>query len=182
MNPMLDQDIREILFFQLESTADKLRIFEEKIIGSCRYDFLTVTDRLTGYEIKSDHDSYERLKKQIQYYDRYFDENYIVIGKRHEKSVFSKIPPYWGIYCVYEGSIEKMRDAEPNPRLQRCKQLELLWKRELHNILKTHHLPRYPQKSAKFIRQRLCEKLEDAVLLKEICNELMERDYTIFDE
>ena len=52
---------------------------------------MLVTDKLTGFEIKSDSDNYERLSKQITSYNQFFDENYIVVGTSHKKSIESKI-------------------------------------------------------------------------------------------
>ena len=64
MNKRLyDKDIREPLFFFLEETYGKVRFFEEKIIGKSRADIMMVTEgALIGIEIKSDADTYARLK------------------------------------------------------------------------------------------------------------------------
>ena len=35
-------------------------------------DVMAVTDKLTGYEIKSDQDNYARLQDQVKAYDRFF--------------------------------------------------------------------------------------------------------------
>ena len=85
MNKRLyDKDIREPLFFFLEETYGKVRFFEEKIIGKSRADIMMVTEgALTGIEIKSDADSYARLKGRIKDYNKFFDYNYVVIGTTH---------------------------------------------------------------------------------------------------
>lgn len=173
---MLDRDIRERLFLTLENDSEKLRVFEEVVIGKNRCDFFTVTDRLTGYEIKSDSDSYARLKGQVKAYDRFFNENCLVVGRSHLKSAPAHIPDYWGIVCVGE-EIEWVRRPQPNPKLKPETQLALLWKRELRHILARYSLPAYPHKSRTFIAKRLVERLDPALLLGEICQELFERDY-----
>ena len=72
---MLDADIREPLFEYLELRYGKVRILEEKNIGKSRADVLAITDSvLIGLEIKSDGDSYTRLKSQIRNYNKYAPE------------------------------------------------------------------------------------------------------------
>ena len=63
-NLLLDKDIREPLFDHLEETYGKIRILEEKTTGRARSDVVMITeDKLYGIEIKSDADTYARLKK-----------------------------------------------------------------------------------------------------------------------
>lgn len=78
--------MRKILLEYLKIQYPNGKIFQEKVIGSAVCDVLLVTDRLIGFEIKSDADNYDRLPRQIKAYDRYFDENYLVIGVSHKKS------------------------------------------------------------------------------------------------
>lgn len=100
---MLDKEIREPLFDFLEEFYGKIRIFEEKITGLSRTDALGVIDgQLIGFEIKSDHDTYARLKRQTADYDELCDVNYLVVGKSHRKQADQHIPKHWGIICVYE--------------------------------------------------------------------------------
>ena len=174
---MLDPQIRDKLFFQIETTSPKISIFEEVIIGKSRCDFFAVTDKLTGYEIKSDADSYTRLRSQVKSYDRFFDENYLVVGKTHRKSAEKHIPEYWGLICVDEDSIETVREACPNPKVKTAEQLRLLWKRELWNILDRYSLPKYRSCSRQFITKKLLAFIDEKMLKAEICTELFERDY-----
>ena len=75
---LYDRDIREPLFDYLEERFGKTRMFEEKIIGRSRADIIMLTERqLIGLEIKSDADTYERLKRQIRDYNKYCDVNYV---------------------------------------------------------------------------------------------------------
>lgn len=173
---MLDPQIRDKFFYQLETTSEKIRIFEEVIIGKSRCDFFAVTDKLTGYEIKSDADSYTRLKSQVKSYDLFFNENYLVVGKSHLKSAEKHIPEYWGIICVSE-TVEFVREAKTNPKVKIVNQLRLLWKRELRHILARYSFPKYPQKSRQFITKKLVDCMDGQMLLGEICTELFERDY-----
>ncbi len=184
---LYDSDIREPLFDYLEERFGKTRIFEEKIIGKSRADLLLLTtSQIIGLEIKSDADTYERLKRQVRDYNKFCDANYIVIGRSHEKHVEEHIPDHWGILCVnVDGRdfiIEEMRPAKPNPKMKRELQITLIWRPELQHLLEINHLPGYKQKSKRFVQQKLLEKMEWDVLKPQMCEELFERDYTLYEE
>lgn len=102
MNKTLyDKDIREPLFDFLEGLYGKVRFFEEKMIGRSRADvMMVIDDALVGIEIKSDADTYARLKRQVRDYKRFFDYNYIVIGTSHAQHIFEHVPADWGIITV----------------------------------------------------------------------------------
>lgn len=184
---LYDCDIREPLFDYLEERFGKTRMFEEKIIGKSRADVLMLTEnQLIGLEIKSDADTYERLKQQVKNYDKYCDCNYIVVGSSHEKHVDKHVPAYWGILVVSVSGrdiiIEEKRAPAPNPKRKQELQLSLMWRSELQSLLENNRLPKYKQKSKKFVRQKLLEKLEWDVLKPQMCEELFERDYTLLEE
>ncbi|MGN0622064.1 MAG: sce7726 family protein [Porcipelethomonas sp.] len=181
---MLDPDIREALFMYLDENYEKHRTFEEVPIHTSRADIYAVTEHgLVGFEIKSDADSYSRLSMQIKNYDAYFDHNYVVVGRSHRKGVEKHIPEYWGIFCVYEDAekvcVELVRPHGDNPKCRLKKQMELLWKRELCHILKLNFMPKYAQKSKKFIRTKLIEQVPEDFLKAQLYDELFERDYTL---
>lgn len=111
---MNDKAIRDILIAYLQATNHEIRIYQEKSIGSSICDVMAVTDKLTGYEIKSDLDNYDRLETQIKAYDRFFDENYLVVSKSHSCSAEGKVPNYWGILCIYNDNITVVREAQKN--------------------------------------------------------------------
>lgn len=184
---LYDRDIREPLFDYLEERFGKTRIFEEKVIGKSRADLLMLTtDQIIGLEIKSDADTYERLKRQVRDYNKYCDVNYIVIGPSHVRHVEEHIPKYWGVLTVKvkgrEFLIEELRPAEPNPKMKRELQITLVWRPELQRLLEINRLPKYKQRSKKFVQQKLLEKMEWEQLKLQICEELFERDYTLWEE
>ena len=183
-----DADIREPLFDFLEERYGKVRILEEKTTGRARADVVMVTDRyLYGIEIKSDADIYTRLKKQVRYYDQYYDRNIIVVGSTHAAHISSHVPEWWGIISVevIEGIVDfyVIREAETNPEVQPEKKITILWRPELNRILEMNGLPRYKQKSKAFVQEKILEKVEAEKLWPQVMNELFERDYnTIADE
>lgn len=81
---LYDKDIREPLFDFLEGMYGKIRILEEKQIGKSRADIVMVLpDLVAGIEIKSDADTYVRLKRQVKDYDQFYDRNYVAAGSSH---------------------------------------------------------------------------------------------------
>ena len=185
MKKLLDKDIREPLFMHFDIKYGKVRFFEEKTIGRSRADVMMVTDdAITGLEIKSDADSYARLKRQIRDYDKYFDYNYVVIGKSHLKHVEEHIPKYWGIISCFEkdGEIcfEEVKEAARNPKRKIDNKLSFLWRKELDTIKNECLKYKYAQLSKSALRAKLIEKVEEEKLDELISRELFNRDYTIY--
>ncbi len=180
---LYDKDIREPLFFFLEETYGKVRFFEEKIIGRSRADVMMVIEyALVGIEIKSDADTYTRLKSQVRDYNRYFDYNYIVIGTSHAQHVFEHVPEEWGIITVelVDGNPDFyiLRRPRKNPKCKMGNQLSLLWRRELENLKRDYIQFKYADKSKEFLRKKILEKIPEDTLHERIAGELFERDYT----
>ena len=155
---MKDKEIRKILIAYLQAQKAEMRIYQEKSIGSSICDLMVVTDRLTGYEIKSDSDDYKRLPEQVRTYTRFFDRNYIVVGRSHAESARSKVPDDWGIICVERDNVTVEREAKENKAVSRRSQLSVLWKLELKNILLKNGMPLYAQKEKGYISDRIADK------------------------
>lgn len=184
---LYDKEIREPLFDYLEERLGKVRIIEEKTMGRSRADIIMILpDSIVGIEIKSDADTYERLKRQVRDYDKFCDKNYIVVGKSHEKHVEKHIPKHWGILVIRKNDgkivIEEKRELQDNPKLKMDWQIRFMWRPELNHILELNHLPKYKQKSKSFVQQKLLEKVDKETLKLQMCEELFERDYTLWDE
>lgn len=178
---MNDKNIRNILIAYLQAVHDRVRIYQEKSIGSSVCDVMAVTDCLTGYEIKSDCDNYARLQKQVGAYTAFFDKNYIVVSERHLKTVYNKVPDSWGIIAVMENDIRVDREAKFNEHVSRRSQLSILWKLELKNLLVKNEMPMFAQREKGYIASRIAETVSPETLGMQIAQELMERDYSVFD-
>lgn len=180
---MLDKDMREPLFDFLDEYFGKIRTIEEKIIMGSRADVLGILDgAIAGFEIKSDSDTYARLKSQTKDYEKFCNYCYVVVGASHLAHVGEHIPDYWGIICVSDQSVTMEREAEVCPNVKMEYQILLLWRMELNRLLEINSLPKYREKSKKFVQDKLLLKIEPDVLMKQITDTLFERDYTIFDE
>lgn len=98
---MNDKAIRKILIEYLHLENPEARIYQEKLIGSSVCDVMSVSDSLTGYEIKSDCDNFQRLSRQIKSYTEFFDYNYLVVSDCHKDAASSKVPESWGIILIF---------------------------------------------------------------------------------
>ncbi len=180
---LYDKDIREPLFDFLEETYGKIRIIEEKNIGRVRSDVVMITPKLIyGIEIKSDADTYTRLKKQVKNYDLYYDRNIIVVGSSHAMHVEEHVPDWWGIITVEldkDGKVDfyVLRETKENPKVDRQRKIMLLWRPELAHLLETNKLPKYKEKSKAFVQEKLLEKVPDEILWEQAYEELFQRDY-----
>lgn len=188
---MYDIDIREPLFDFLDEKYGKNRIFEEKIMGRSRADVIMIVEHeIIGLEIKSDADSYERLKRQARDYNKFCDKNYIVIGKSHLKHVSEHIAASWGIICMQQQrtdgravvEIVEVRSAQQNPKCRLENQITWMWRPELARIQEKNRLPKYKAKSKQFVQKVLLERVEPELLKRQMIEELFERDYTLWNE
>lgn len=179
---MTDREMREPLFDYLEEFYGKIRILEEKNAGTSRADVIGVVDgALLGFEIKSDRDSYTRLKTQTRDYDRFCDWNYLVVGKSHLLHAHEHIPAHWGILVVWEeeGGVRVEMDQLPgrNPGAELRNQLSFLWRPELALLQEQNGLPAYRQKSKAFVQEKLLELVPGETLKRQMTDLLFERDY-----
>ena len=178
---MKDKEIRSILIEYLKNEYEKARIYQEKSIGDSICDLMLVSDKLIGFEIKSDEDNYERLQGQIASYNKFFEKNYIVVGKSHVNSIQEKVPEAWGVFCIEQTNIKLVRDAKKNKQVDRKSQLSILWAVELKNLLLKNGLPLYAQKPKAYIIDRILDSVEEKRLGEQIASELLSRDYSVFD-
>lgn len=179
---LYDKDIREPLFDYLDECYPVNRILEEKRMGRSRADVVMITrDAIFGIEIKSDADTYVRLKRQIKDYDMFYDYNYIVVGSKHAYHIEEHIPIWRGIIIVEEEKQQVdfyiLRRPQNNPKVKWKYKLEILWRRELAHIQIRNNMPKYAQKSKAFVVEKLLEKVDLETLQYQICDELLERDY-----
>lgn len=178
---MKDKEIRNILVAYLQATNQEMRIYQEKSIGSSICDVMAVTDQLIGYEIKSDSDNLLRLDNQIKAYNLFFDKNYIVVSERFAFSVRDVVPETWGIIRIQNDSVVIEREAENNKEVSRYNQLSILWKIELKNLLIKNQLPLCAQKDKGYIKNYLFKNVDALELGQQIAEELLNRDYSIYD-
>ena len=187
MDMLYDKDIREPLFDFLEAYYGKIRIIEEKRMGRSRADVVMVTpSSVVGIEIKSDADTYARLKRQVKDYNQYFDYNYVAAGSSHAMHIEEHVPDWWGIITVEQADgaadFYVLRKPRENPKVDANKKLSLLWRPELAHIQELNHMPKYRQKSKQFVIEKILLSVPQDILREQISQELFERDYTQIEE
>lgn len=181
-----DSDIRDNLCLYLEEVHGKVRFFDELVIGKARADIVMVTENgLFGIEIKSDADTYTRLKRQVRYYNKFFDYNILVVGSTHAVHAKEHVPKHWGIISVemIKGEMDfyELRSPAVSPKAALKTQLGLLWRRELSEIQQINKLHKYTGRRRDFVEEYVLSSVSEEVLKKQILGILFERDYSIFD-
>ena len=196
---LYDKNIREPLFDFLDEIYGTNRTLEELMIGKSRADICMITkEHLYGIEIKSDADTYVRLKRQIRDYNKYFDMNIVVCGSKHGNHISEHVPDNWGIITVeeldYPGvdssdlkpdskcDFYVLREPASNPKVTMLNKLSLLWRPELVEIKDKYNLPKYDHLSKANLIIKMEEKIDSELLQKDICEALLERDYNTIGE
>jgi hypothetical protein len=107
--------------------------------GNARVDLAVVNGSLSGFEIKSERDTLQRLPHQVQIYSRALDSVTIVANGLHVKKIGQLIPEWWGIIEAFmkEGEVafSVVRQDSRNPDLDPFAVAQLLWRPEVVAIL-----------------------------------------------
>ncbi|EOW9529571.1 sce7726 family protein [Bacillus cytotoxicus] len=152
---LTDFDIRTKLIERLhkDNSNKEYRIIEELSIcdGVARADVVVANGTLAGYEIKSDHDTLERLPNQVDCYDKTFDKCTIIVGEKFADRIQEYVPDHWGIEVAYINrfgniSIKKIRTSRINKNVMGDTLLDLLWNPEIKSFLKDNKVRGYSNK------------------------------------
>jgi hypothetical protein len=164
---MRDSDIRGALRGRLREIhkheEDTLIIDELGLCeGDARIDLAVVNGSLSGYEIKSELDTLQRLPHQADVYSRLLDQITVVSSCRHLEKAKSIVPDWWGLTEVFErdGTVEfnVFREPQNNPSVDVFSLVQLLWRDEALALLTELGLQKgVLSKSRHIIRKRLCE-------------------------
>ena len=155
-------------------------------MGRSRADLVMVAPEcLYGIEIKSDADTYARLKRQVKDYDQYYDYNIVVVGSTHAMHIEEHVPDYWGIVTVEQmngkADFYFLRLPKENPKRKWERKMQILWRPELATIQEWLAMPKYKEKSKRFvvdkILERVSERIPEEILSRQISDILFERDY-----
>lgn len=84
-------------------------------------DLVVINGKTTAYEIKTEFDSLQRLKSQLNSYSKVFDNIYIISSQKHLKKVedfISQEFSYVGILIFSKNSIKQYKKAQLNPLIK----------------------------------------------------------------
>lgn len=132
--------------------------------GTVRIDVAIINGSLSGYELKSDRDTLERLPHQRDIYGRVFDYLHLIVGKRHAEDAERLLPYWWGIkIAVAAGDSVVLlphRDAAENPTPDPYLIAELLSKEEAVGVLDEVGLAKgWRSKPIRLVHERLAAEL-----------------------
>jgi hypothetical protein len=133
--------------------------------GKYRVDVARVmADSLHCFEIKSAADTLKRLPDQAKHFSQVFHECTLVAASSHILKGAALVPPWWGIVQVSSTTpvtLEVLRPAGLNPKLNMLWFVRLLWKEELESIARDRKFKGWSRlthaKLAEFLRRRLPE-------------------------
>lgn len=142
---MRDRDVRAELHLWLAEThkgETDTRILDELGLrhGVRRVDVAVVNGSLHGYEIKSDSDTVDRLRGQVEAYASVLDYATLVVGKKLITKAKRRIPKWWGLKVAVEDETGRTvlideREPSKNPNIDPIALAELLWRPEAVEIL-----------------------------------------------
>lgn len=175
---MRDADVRQALMADLNDQYQNdpnTCVVQEMGIwsGTARIDIAVINGELSGFELKSDRDTLDRLPYQSDIYSRVFDKITLVVGSKHIKKARPLIPKWWGIKVarnIQSGvSLTHVRKARPNPKADPYLIAQLLWKEEAIDALAKFDLAKgYRSKRVQIIHERLASELSLETLRHEV--------------
>lgn len=137
--------------------------------GKRRIDVAIINSEISGYEIKSDEDTLNRLEGQAETYGHVLDRATLVTTKRHLDSALRMLPNWWGVMVarIEHGDIclESVREPALNDQYDAFSLAQLLWREE---ALKELRLRDKDQGLSKKARYYVWIALADAVSLNDL--------------
>jgi len=181
-----DHQIRSALRQRLNkryANAPHAVILEEFTLGrgSSRVDIVVVTNRLHGFELKSDRDTLRRLPDQISIYGSVLDRVTLVVGYQHAFEALNMVPEWWGVNLVAVGPrgglrFSNARDPKDNPSPEKAALAGLLWRDEALRVLEwVDGAAGFRSKPRAAICARIAEVASADVLRSAVCHYLKHR-------
>jgi hypothetical protein len=141
--------------------------------GTVRIDIAIINGSLSGYELKSDRDTLERLPHQRDLYGRVFDYLYLIVGKRHAERAEKLLPNWWGIKIAVAGGdgVELISHREPglNPAPDPYLIAELLSKDEAIGVMEGLGIDKgWRSKKIRLIHEHLAGELPLSELKEQV--------------
>jgi hypothetical protein len=162
-----DSEIRSVLRSSLSKkhAHTSRTVFIEELglcRGQVRVDLSVVNGLLHGYEIKSDRDSFRRLRGQVELYGKVLDRATLVVGERHLDEALDNVPEWWGILLAHRSAkglqLKTMRSPRSNPKKDPRALVELLWLEDALALLEKRDTARgFRGKARWIVWDRVCE-------------------------
>ena len=139
-----------------------------------------ISDDLSGYEIKSDLDTFDRFSNQVHAYNRVFDRVTLVIGPALADAAPRVIPTWWGLAVARRDersnvSIEWSRPARRNDLQKATAIASLLWRDEASQVLHAIGLSSRARAPRAEMFEALCSALDLESLKAHVLTRLVQR-------
>ena len=171
---MRDSDIRLVLdaLLRARHVREPDTIIRHEVglcAGKRRIDVIIVNSELSGYEIKSDEDTLNRLLGQAETYGCVLDRAILVTTKRHVDHALGVLPNWWGIIVARaehdDICLDSVRDPALNNQHVAFSLAQLLWREE---ALEELRLRDKSQGLSKKARHYVWAALANAISLDEL--------------
>lgn len=166
---MRDMDVRRALHARLRAdhSGDQGTLILDEVglcQGHSRVDVAVVNGAITGYEIKSDRDTLDRLPGQVEVYSKVLDHAILVTGEIHADHVRSLLPEWWGVVVASQRigpvALEEVTKPCVNPSPDPYAIAQLLWRPEALAALEARGLDAgVRSKPRRYLWERLAEEL-----------------------
>lgn len=175
---MGDSEIRDAFKLYSKKVSDITLIDELDLNrGKARVDLIHFGSFVTGYEIKSDKDTLERLVNQAQNYNRALEKIYLITGGKHKDKVSTAIPSWWGIILASPNSegikFRILQDSQVNPYFDPGSLLDLLWRDELLQMLEFYGINKGVDSKSKYDLKLILRSVSPYMELKSLVTEFM---------
>jgi len=134
------RELRRKVSRQYGADPDTLVIEELGLCqGVVRVDLAVINGSIHGYEIKSEHDTLDRLPGQSQVYNRVLDYVTIIASPTHAEKVAQLVPEWWGVSIALpiKGGVILKAERQPsrNASTDPFAFAQLLWRNEALEVL-----------------------------------------------
>lgn len=125
-----------------------------------RADLVLATNRLVGFEIKSEKDTLKRWTAQMLAYSNVFDEVWLCVHSKHIEKSIQVTPKHIGILMIDSfGSIAIVRSSTQHKKNNIYDLSSMLWKDELIELACKYNLNAKSKMTKRQIRALLSERL-----------------------
>lgn len=149
-----------------ESNAVILREF---VSPGGRIDLLVVSERLAGYEIKSDFDSLQRVDSQVYAFSRYCGSLTFVAGRRLAVPLLRALPIWCGVILAVRReervTLVELRQSKANPHAAPEEMVTLLWRTELEIAMNLRTKGSCTELRSQFLASRTHDQIDESVAL-----------------
>jgi hypothetical protein len=174
--------VRDTLRQQVKARLGLAGTFDEFWVPRTneRADLAAIGSHFWGFEIKTSHDTLNRLPRQVEAYNRLFDRCAIVVAERHLDAALAMVPRWWGAAVVLDDRLalafRVVRWPRPNLGVDPETLVRLLWREEVRSVLRTLDATPDPRASRVAMWRDLLSICDLDVLKAAVRDALLARD------